>query len=139
MYSRGNSKFYVNPDSSMYQTKPFQPSSSRNADPSLYLVNSTFYRDKVPDTVAPASKLPPAPVYRAPRELAGSEDNSLLLAGNGPVGSHTRILPTTVNDSKRELPALTSSTASASSTNDIIPKPPVRKKSVFNENYSLSR
>ena len=54
LYGSGKSTFYVNPDSGSYQTST--ESIPRVVDPSIYLANSTFYRDRVPDLVVPVPK-----------------------------------------------------------------------------------
>lgn len=78
LYGSGNSQFYVNSDDASHQTLRHmaqcpQPG-SRTQDKSLYLANSTFYRDHNPGTVVPVSHNDPmypiVPVDPPPYQVA---------------------------------------------------------------------
>jgi len=64
LYGSGKSKFYVNADEASYETLRNIPvakhATLRNNDRSIYLANSTFYRDNVP-LVVPVSPYDPDP------------------------------------------------------------------------------
>ena len=64
VFGSGNSKFFVNPDTASYRTLP--PHVAKKPDPTLYLVNSTFYRDRVPDLVVPVPRNQPDPMPIVP-------------------------------------------------------------------------
>ena len=65
LYGSGRSQFYVNTDDRSYETLKTIPHSRhptmRSADKSLYLANSTFYRDHSPALVVPVSPHSPHP------------------------------------------------------------------------------
>ena len=62
LYGSGKSTFYISPDSGSYKTS--NETMARVVDPSIYLANSTFYRDKVPDLVVsvPRNHIDPMPI-----------------------------------------------------------------------------
>jgi len=70
LYGSGRSKFYVNADDHSYETLRNVPlckhPSMRNSDRSLYLANSTFYRDGVPGLVVPIPTNSPDPMPIVP-------------------------------------------------------------------------
>ena len=70
LYGSGRSKFYVNADDHSYETLRNVPlckhPSMRNSDRSLYLANSTFYRDGVPALIVPISANTPDPMPIVP-------------------------------------------------------------------------
>ena len=67
LYGSGRSKFYVNPDPASYETLQQLPSQKqptvRNTDRTLYLANSTFFRDN--NTTSATTSAPSPPVYRS--------------------------------------------------------------------------
>jgi len=70
LYGSGRSKFYVNADDHSYETLRHVPlckhPSMRNTDRSLYLSNSTFYRDGVAGLIVPIPSNPPDPMPIVP-------------------------------------------------------------------------
>jgi hypothetical protein len=69
LYGSGRSKFYVNPDPASYESLQQVPSQKqptvRNTDRTLYLANSTFFRDNNSSTAGPpSSSSSPMPVDR---------------------------------------------------------------------------
>ena len=95
LYGSGKSKFYVNADDSAYETVRQLPvckhPTMRNNDRSLYLANSTFYRDTVP-LVVPVSVNDPDPppiVAVEPGKQPAMGRKKWLHAGKCPVnGDH---------------------------------------------------
>jgi len=73
LYGSGRSKFYVNADDHSYETLRNVPlckhPSMRNSDRSLYLSNSTFYRDGVAGLIVPIPANSPDPMPIVPVDL----------------------------------------------------------------------
>lgn len=73
LYGSGRSKFYVNTDDNSYENlrnvPMYKHPTMRNSDRSLYLANSTFYRDGVPGLVVPISADEPDPMPIVPVDL----------------------------------------------------------------------
>ena len=87
VFGSGNSKFYVSADTASYRNNT--PVPVRNPDPSLYLANSTFYRDRVPELIVPVPRNQPDPMPIVPVTTAASHPP----AGNqvySPVGVTAR-------------------------------------------------